>query len=160
VDRPPVLVVGIGNEFRGDDGAGIAVVRRLGDDAGRAGVELREHQTEPSALLDVWAGRPAVVIVDCMRSGAPAGTIRCFDVTSEPLPAQLAGTSSTHAVALDQAIELARALGRLPRRLILFTVEGATFAAGTELSADLANALPAVAAAVLHKTAELRAQVS
>ena len=38
--------------------------------------------------------------------------------------------SSTHAFGVGDAVELARALGRLPRRVVVYGVEGADFAAG------------------------------
>jgi hydrogenase maturation protease len=57
-----------------------------------------------------------------------------------PLPAGVF-RSSTHAFGVGDAVELARALGRLPRRVVVYGVEGAGFESGAPLS-------PAVAAAV------------
>jgi hydrogenase maturation protease len=150
-----VLVIGVGNELRGDDGAGIAVARRLADRVKQSGIEVREHQGEPTRLLDVWQDADAVVLVDTMHSGATAGTIRRFDARCEPLPARLGGSSSTHAFALDEAIELGRALHRLPERLIVFTVEGRVFAAGVGLSAALEPVLPSLADRVLREAVTL-----
>jgi hydrogenase maturation protease len=144
------LVIGLGNDLRGDDAAGLHAVRRLAE----RGVEVREEQGEAIRLLDTWEGRDAVVLVDTMRSGAPPGTLRRLDASAQPLPAQLRGSSSTHMVALAEAIELARTLGRLPRRVVVHAVEGAQFAAGAGLSAPVAEAVPALADAVL---AEVRA---
>ena len=152
-----MLVVGVGNELRGDDGAGIAAVRRLSQDGKREWIDFREHQGEPIGLLEVWQGWEEVVLVDSMRSGSPPGTIRRFDPISEPLPAQLGGSSSTHAFALEQTIELGRALRKLPRRLVVFTAEGRTFEAGAGLSPELEQALPALGDAVLREAADLRA---
>ncbi len=148
-DAAGVLVIGLGNDLRGDDAAGLQAVRRL-----RAlGIEVHEEQGEALRLLDAWEGRDAVVLVDTMRSGAPPGTLRRLDASAAPLPAQLSGSSSTHMVALAEAIELARTLGRLPRRVVVHAVEGDVFAAGAALSPPVADALPALADAVL---AELR----
>ena len=158
-ERRAVLVVGVGNELRGDDGAGIDVVRRLYEPARRAGIELGEQQGEPTGLLDLWRDRDAVVLVDTMRSGAPPGTIRRLDAGHAPLPARLRGSSSTHAVALDEAIELGRALGHLPRRLIVFAVEGVSFEAGRGLSRQLAEVAPELARAVLREARRLAAEV-
>ena len=152
--EPSVLVIGVGNELRGDDGAGVEVVRRLSERAGQAGIEVGEHPYEPSGLLDAWQGRDAVVLVDTMHSGAPPGTIRRFDASAEPLAA-LHGSSSTHAFGLDEAIELGRALDRLPRRVIVFAVEGRTFEAGTGLSDEVKSVIPALASAVLREANQL-----
>jgi hydrogenase maturation protease len=156
VDDRAVLVVGVGNELRGDDGAGIEVARRLRDAAHGIGFDVREHQGEPTELLDVWGDRRAVVLVDTMRSGEPLGTVRRLDASSRPLPIPLGGSSSTHAFTLGDAIELGRTLHRLPRRVIVFGVEGRTFEAGARLSSELQEIIPALAVAVLREVSELR----
>ena len=150
-----VLVIGVGNELRGDDGASVEVIRRLREPAGQAGIEVGEQLHEPTELLDAWQGRDAVVLVDTMSSGARPGTIRRFDASSEPLPARLRGSASTHAFGLVEAIELARTLDRLPRQLIVFAVEGQTFEAGTALSDEVQAVAPALACAVLREATEL-----
>ena len=153
-----VVVIGVGNELRGDDGAGIAVARRLRDPADAAGIEVREARGEPTALFDVWQGADAVVLVDTMRSGSAAGTVLRYDASGQPLPARLRTTSSTHAFALDEVIELGRALQRLPERLIVFAVEGRTFDAGSGLSDELERVTPALADAVLREAVALAAE--
>jgi hydrogenase maturation protease len=123
--------------------------------AARAGIQVREHQAEPTQLLDAWQDAQTVVLIDTMRSGARPGTIRRFDASRDPLPARLSGSSSTHAFALSDAIELARALQRLPEQVIVFAVEGRNFAAGAPLSDELAQATPALADAVLSEALAL-----
>jgi hydrogenase maturation protease len=49
--------------------------------------------------------------------------------------------TSSHGLGVEQAVELARALGRLPRQLVVVGVEAAHFGTGPELT-------PAVAAAI------------
>jgi len=61
---------------------------------------------------------------------------------------------SSHSFGLHEAIELARALKRLPRRLILYGIEGKSFGLGGELSPDVKEAAPRVADRIV---AELRA---
>ena len=151
----PVLVIGIGNQLRGDDSASGEVVRRLHERGAQTGIEVIEELCEPNDLLEVLHGRDAVVLVDTMRSGDPPGTIRRFDASSEPLPARLRGSVSTHAFGLHEAIELARALHRLPRRVIVFAVEGRHFEAGGTLSGEVQAAVPPLACAVLRAATEL-----
>lgn len=155
MDDAGVLVIGVGNELRGDDGVGVAVARRVRAMAQRTRVDVRAHQGEPTALLDLWPGYRAVVLVDAMRSGAPVGTIRRFDASRQPLPGRWGGSSSTHAVALDEALELARTLRRLPPTVIVLGVEGEAFATGHGLSPMLEAGLPALADAVLREAGAL-----
>jgi hydrogenase maturation protease len=147
--------MGVGNRLRGDDGASGEVVQRLRERGAQTRINVSEQLYEPTDLLEAWQGAEAVVVVDTMRSGEPPGRIRRFDVSSAPLPAPLRGSSSTHAFGLHEAIELGRALDRLPRRLIVFAVEGREFEAGAGLSVEVAAAVAPLADAVLAEAGEL-----
>jgi hydrogenase maturation protease len=143
--EPTVLVIGIGNELRGDDAAGLEVVRRLREEPG---VSVREHQGEPTELLDLWEGVAAVVLVDAVRSGAAPGTIHRVDASSEPVPVALR-RSSSHLIGVAEVLELGRALARLPPTVILYGVEGSQFALGTACSEPVTAAISPAVAAVL-----------
>lgn len=145
------VVVGVGNPDRGDDGAGRAVARRLRGTLPE-GVTLAEADGEATALLAHLDGADAAFLVDACVSGAPAGTVRRIDVGVAPLPEGAFGLS-THGLGLAQAVGLARALGRLPPRCVVYAIEGASFAPGGPLS-------PAVAGAVEEVARRLRAEVS
>jgi len=156
--EPGVLVVGVGNPLRGDDGAGLEVARRVRDQARGHGFEVRELRGDATGLHDAWHGREAVVLVDTMRSGARPGAIRRLDASNEPLPApQRNGPTSTHAAGLAETIELARALGRLPARLIVYAVEGRRYDVGAGLSDELEAIVPTLVERVLREARSLRA---
>jgi hydrogenase maturation protease len=131
-----VNVIGLGNEWRSDDGVGIEVARRLGG---------RVLEGEPIALVDALDGEDEVTVVDAVSSGAPPGTLYVFQAGRLPLPARLFGASSTHALGLADAIELARSLGRLPRRVVVYGIEGESFDFGKGLSPAVAEAAGRVA---------------
>lgn len=139
-----VLIIGIGNLYRGDDGVGIEIVRRLQGDV-PPGVSLLEATGEGTALLDAWRGFDEVYVCDAVSAGAPAGHIYRLDAVAEPVPRSFFNYS-THAFALAEAVEMARVLGELPRRLVIYGVEGETFASGRGLSAALELAANVVAA--------------
>ena len=69
------LVLGLGNEYAGDDAVGVLAVRALHDElAGEA--DVVESSASGLALLEVFAGYDRAVVVDSIRTGrAPAGTI-------------------------------------------------------------------------------------
>jgi len=160
-EQPAVVVIGVGNALRRDDGAGVEVARRLrvrADAAGtRAGpaIAVLEYEGEPLGLLELWEGARAVVLVDAIRSGGAPGTIHRVDVSREPVPALLRGSSSTHAVGVGEAIELARALGRLPARVVVYGVEGVRFDAGSGLSAEVETVIEALVEALLGEARSL-----
>lgn len=137
------VVIGIGNPDRGDDAAGLEVarlLRRLLPD----GAEVGEHVGDAAALLDRLDGAAAAFLVDACISGAPAGTVRRVDAVVTPLP-RWAGDASTHGFGLAEAIELARTLGRLPARCIVYAIEGQSFALGAPLSPRIGMAAAEVA---------------
>lgn len=148
-----VLVVGVGNEMRSDDAAGLHAVRRLRPLLRGDRVSVVEHERETLGLVERLQGVRAAVLVDAIRSGAPAGTIHRLDAAAGPIPADLRGSSSTHAVGVAEALELARALGSLPERVLLYGIEGRRFDAGVGLSGEVLAALPALVSE-LRETAE------
>ena len=136
-------VVCVGNRWRCDDGAGLHVARRL-----RAlGVEALEQEGEPAGLIDAFEGADSLVVVDAVSSGSAPGTVHRLEAGEQPLPSELFG-ASTHLLGLAEAIELARALGRLPAQVVVYGIEGAVFDAGDRLSPAVAEAVERVAEAV------------
>jgi hydrogenase maturation protease len=105
-------------------------------------------------LIDGLVGAESAVVVDAVASGAEPGTLHRFDASAEPIPARVF-RSSTHAFGVGEAIELARALGKLPRRVVVYGIEGASFAAGEGLSPAVAEAVELAVAAVLEELARL-----
>jgi hydrogenase maturation protease len=156
------LVVGLGNPDRGDDAVGAEVARAVAD-RGLPRVQVVEHE-DPTRLLDVWAGHDPVVVVDAVRSGGPPGTVHQLE-TGDGAPAMPArawsatGRGGTHAFGLGAAVELARALHRLPDRLVVIGVEADTFEYGAPLSGPVAAAVQPAADRVLAVLAEVSAHV-
>jgi hydrogenase maturation protease len=147
-----VVVVGVGNAVRGDDAAGLAVAERL---RGRVpeSVAVVQCEQEPTRLLDAWHGADLALVVDASLSGAEPGTVRRFDASSEGVPERIF-RSSTHAFGIGDAVELGRALGRLPARVVVYGIEGADFALGSGVSDAVARAVDEVAGAVLGELEE------
>jgi len=140
--------------MRGDDAAGLEVVRRLTDLNGQSGIDVLAHEGEGVTLLELWDGAGAVVLVDSVRSGATPGTIVRIDARAAPLPAELR-ESSSHATGVAQAIELARALGRLPATVVVYGIEGVAYRLGGPLSEPVRAAVGPVAEAVRHEALAL-----
>ncbi|HUJ56427.1 MAG TPA: hydrogenase maturation protease [Gaiellaceae bacterium] len=151
---PRTVVIGVGNPLRGDDAAGVAVAERLRDRV-PPGVEVVACAEEPSRLMEAWGDAETVVLVDTVASGAPPGTLHRFEAGDAPVPAR-AFRSSTHAIGLAETIELARALGRLPKRVLVYGIEGGGFATGEGLSPPVEDAVVAAAGIVLAGLEEER----
>jgi len=145
--------IGVGNPFRSDDGAGLAVARRLRKEI-PPGVTASEETGDGAELLEAWSGAQAVVLVDAVQSGAPPGTIHRLDARAEKLPAWFSHCS-THAFGVAEAIELGRTIGELPAQLVVYGIEGLDFSAGTELSPEVAEAVAPAAKLILEELRRL-----
>ena len=141
------LVVGIGNPSRGDDAIGPLVAARVAR-LGLAGVEVVTHE-EPLGLLERLPGHEVVVVVDAARSrGGHPGTVHVVPVGVTPLPRDAEALGS-HGLGVVEAIELARALGRLPQRLTLVGVEVRDLEVGAAVSEQVRDRLDDAVRAVV-----------
>lgn len=127
-----IKVIGVGNPFRGDDGAGRAVARRVRE-RGLPGVDVVETSGEGTALMDAWEEAETVILIDAVRSGAPPGTLYRFDARAADLPAPFFH-GSTHTFGVAEAVALARLLEQLPPALLVYGIAGACFGPGADLS--------------------------
>jgi len=137
------VVIGVGNEFRRDDGVGPAVARALA----AAGVRAEISDGDPVRLMEAWEGADIVVIVDAVRC-TPSVPGRWHRTT---LPHTIPAASS-HGFGVPEAVELAEALDRRPEQLVIYAVEVADVRFGAGLS-------PAVAAAVGPLVTAVRAEL-
>lgn len=142
-------MIAVGNALRGDDAAGLEIGRRLSP---ADGIRVIEQDGEVAAIVEALRAARAAVIVDAAAGPRP-GRLARFDAASHPLPARLLACS-THAPGVAEAIELARALGVLPRTCVVYAIEGASFDVGAPMSAAVEGAL---AAAVARIQAEIEA---
>jgi hydrogenase maturation protease len=143
-DARHIVVVGIGNLHRGDDAAGRVVAQSLRGKLPE-GVRIAEIEGDAGSLLAIFNDYDSAVLVDACVSGAPAGTVHRFDVSRSPLP-QLGARLSTHGFGLAETIELARALGQLPSRCVVYAIEGNSFGSGERLSHAVEGAVAGVTA--------------
>ena len=149
-----MLVIGVGNDLRGDDGVGLELARRLAARPRPSAVTVVAHLGDVVSMIELWRDSRAVIIVDAMCSGARPGAILRLDASSAPIAWPRRGISS-HAIGPAETIELSRALGTLPARVIVYGIEGAGFAAGTALSAPVSRALDRLGSAVCAEALRL-----
>jgi len=142
-----IRIIGLGNTCGGDDAVGVLAARRLGGlVAGRA--EVVEAEMAGLELLELMEGADMVILIDAARTGQPAGTIHRLDASTTPVAAPLFA-HSTHALNAVEALELARALGRLPDRVLVYGIEVEELSAGRSLSPTVGAALEQVVRRVL-----------
>lgn len=137
---PRVLVVGVGNPFRRDDGVGLKVLGRLtsmaGDDDALAGADIVEESGEPVALIARWTGYDDVIMIDAVSSGGEPGALHRIECSGGNWDVgRSSARASTHGLGVAEAVALGQSLDRLPRRLVVLGVETGDTSQGEGLSA-------------------------
>lgn len=103
LQQAPVLILGLGNILIEDEGVGIAAIEHLQrnymfpDD-----VELVDGGTSGMALLDDIRHREKLIVLDAVRTGAPAGTL--VILKDENVPAFFRSKISPHQTALADVL--------------------------------------------------------
>lgn len=147
------VVIGIGNRFRRDDSIGLqvldAVTPRL-----PACVDAIESNGDAVALVSTFEKAALAVLIDAVRSGGKPGTIYRFD-GSHRLPSKFFRAASSHVLGLGEALELARALDRLPPKIRVIGIEAGDVGHGEGLTPAAAAALPRAADLVVQLTDSL-----
>ena len=151
-----VVVIGVGNEFRRDDGIGPEVLSRLREHMGagpdvsvEAVVQLVSSDGESASMIEAWTGASLAVVVDAVVADPPVpGRLHRFAIGRDE--AAGARAVSSHGLGVGEAIGLAAALGRMPDRLVIHAVEAADVGHGVGLSPAVSAAAAALTAAVLR----------
>jgi hydrogenase maturation protease len=139
-----MLVAGIGNVFLGDDGFGVEVAARLGQEPLREGVRVMDTGIRARhlayELLD--GGYDTAILVDaCARGGVP-GTISLIEPKAGDGPgSRPAAALDGHAMDPEAVLSFLRAFGGVPTRILIVGCEPACLDEGVGLSAPVAAAV-------------------
>jgi len=142
------LIIGCGNLDRGDDAAGLLVVRRLRE----LGVAAQEQGGEALTLIETWRGAQNVVLIDTVVTGCRSGKVTIWDAITHRLVRDTF-RFSTHALGVAGAVELARILGWLPSSLKIYGIEGKRFKVGTQPSSAVLRSVEQIAQEIARSTA-------
>jgi hydrogenase maturation protease len=143
---PSILVIGVGNEYRSDDGLGLYAVRelrlRIQSDEHRLpeSVCIIEESGEGTALMNAWQGYEHVFIIDAVLSGKTPGDVHVVDAIKETIPKRIFRCSS-HQLGVAEAVEMARKLNRLPATLKVYGIEVLTVEPGVGLSEPVVRSM-------------------
>jgi hydrogenase maturation protease len=133
-----LLVIGVGNEFRNDDAVGINVARKLRK-LNISAIQIMEDTGDGAKLIEKWKDQDVVVVVDAASSGSEPGMIYRFDAVKQKMPTQFFNYSS-HNFSVAEAVEMSRTLNQLPKRLVVYGIEGKDFAQGNSVTSPVKKA--------------------
>ncbi len=144
-----LVVLGLGNLIRSDDGVGVHAVRLLAQDPRfPSHVQVVEGGTLGLALLPAIEDASCLLALDAVNTGTVPGTVMRFEMSElKPLP----GSPSVHQLAFADLLEALRWMDKTPRKIVLFGVQPAQTGWGTTLSQEVEAALPQLIRAALEE---------
>lgn len=137
-----LLIIGIGNEYRSDDAAGLIAARKIRQ-YGLKGIDVIENNGDGADLIEKWSGRKKTILIDAVLSGSEPGYIHEFTAPGSIIPSELF-KFSTHLFSVPQAIYLSSSLGNLPDELKIFGIEAKSFGSGTVISGEVETAINSI----------------
>ena len=117
------LILGVGEEARADDAAGLLAVRELR----RLGIDAEEVR-DLFLLPELLAGAEEAIIIDAVLCEAPAGELVVFDAHLHQSTVRF--PVSTHGFGLGESIQLTEALHRLPKQCLIYGISAKCFYLG------------------------------
>jgi len=132
-----IVVIGIGNSLRSDDGLGIHTAARLAEMPEMKDIEILEVQQLIPELADSIQEYDVVIFIDASYQDPP-GDIKCLQLEAD----ESIGTGFTHHFSPAHLLLLIREIYRKSPKAYLFSVGAQTFELGEELSPPVQKALP------------------
>ena len=144
-----VVVIGIGNLIRRDDGVGIHAIRALGNVKISENIDLKiiDGGLEPDLAVLVDHGVDKLIIIDAVLSQRKPGDIQRLPIST----VEKSGyeTRSAHYLNMRQSLKMLELLGNMPKEIVVFGVEPDDMSPGTDLSPIIAGILPEVVKTVV-----------
>jgi hydrogenase maturation protease len=139
--RQKPLILGVGNLLMGDEGVGVAAIRRLEQNGFAAWAELVDGGTSGFHLLGLFRNQQHLILIDAATDDQLPGTV---SLIQPRYASDFPPTLTAHDIGLKDLLESAALLDYWPR-VDLITVSIGDFAHMTmELSPPVAAALPLV----------------
>ena len=125
-----ILIAGIGNIFLGDDAFGVEVVRHLSRRPMPEGVRVEDFGIRGFDLTyALMEDHDAVVLVDAMPRGGEPGTLYVIepDIGESVEQEGQEMVLETHGMNPMKVLQMVKAMGGQPRRVLIVGCEPATF---------------------------------
>ena len=137
-----VLVCGLGNSLRGDDGAGLAVLDALSELALPANVALYNGSRSGLLTTLVTERYERVFVIDAVEMQQPSGAWQRFDLDAAAFsPGDMRANLSLHHASLPETLAIAQALGVALPQITLYGIQPQSVALAQGLSALVAEAV-------------------
>ena len=146
--KDKIKVIGLGNSLAGDDGIGIAVIKRLKKESLPENVEVIDAGCDPLAILE-HLDCEKVIVVDAVKMGRKAGEVVKFT----PDDVEIIDDSksfSLHGIGLGSALKLARRFYK-ETDVRIVGIEPYEIKTGKDISEKMLRVIPRAVNSVLEE---------
>jgi len=133
-----ILIIGIGNNLRSDDGVGWHVAQELSGQLSASDVNVIATQQLMPEIAETISRAEVVLFVDATHAGEPGG------VRGQRVAPANGSRRDSHHLSPSGVLRLAEEIYQRYPQAFLLTVTGESFAMGERLSQAVSDALPAV----------------
>ncbi len=149
-----IVVIGVGNLLKGDDGFGVRVIEALGGEDLPEGVECIDGGTGGPTLMVHFEDARALILIDAVDLGAEPGILRTFSL-DEVTETQSGTPFSLHDLGVMPMLRLARKLQRCPPVVRFVGVQPERFDQGDRLTPVVKAAVPKAVDMVMQELQRL-----
>lgn len=121
-ENKKILVLGLGNIFCGDDGIGSIIAENLGKDIDEQKIDIIDGGTIGLGLMYLFEDYTDLIIIDAVDMKASPGEVLVFSLDDLSM-FDNEQKISFHQSGLYELLRFAKALGKLPPRIMIFGIQ-------------------------------------
>lgn len=148
-----LLVCGLGNRLKRDDGLGPCVIAALAQRDLPKGVSLEDFGTWGFRAALMIGDYDKVIVVDAIQAGSSPGQVYRIVLEDRSYKPKLFALSP-HESDLEQILAMATSIGRGPQEIVIIGCEPQDLSWGLEMSAEVQAAMAKVIEQVLTEIAQ------
>jgi len=149
-----VVILGVGNTIRADEGIGVHVVDALERDyALPEGVMAIDGGTSSMEMLDDLSNLDFLLVIDAVNDGKPPGAL--IRLAGDDVPVFFRRNLSPHGIGLSDVLAALEFLGASPKETLILGMQPVSMDLSMELTPEAAARVPELVAQVV---AELSAR--
>ena len=135
--KKSTVVLGLGNPLMADEGIGVYLIERLGEQAaGYDDVDFIDAGTGGMSVLHLIDGRAKAVFIDCAFMDEAPGAMRRF-APEEVRSRKVLAHQSLHDADLLHILILAEQFGQCPEQVVIFGIQPEVVESRQEISKAL-----------------------
>jgi len=154
LDKPKVVVLGVGNLLLQDEGVGVHFVQALNkEDLDYANLEIIDGGTSPE-IVSLVEGADKLIIIDAVKGGKEPGTIYRFGIDDVNMDSPM--RLSLHQMNVLDNLQMLNLMGKQPMSTTIIGIEPKTMEPGLELSPEIQSKIPEITRLVIKEIEETK----